>query len=623
MSLKTRITLLSVLTTFVVATILVTVGVISQRKMDARIADAVLTGNQLIWAQLLADQREHIAPAIDDFNNEFELRSAIKGGDRAEIAQYADRYVNLTRDSGRYQVLQIFDPQQTQLYGSEDNPALQGIDILLAPLVESGELQTGILATPAGEVFNVIAFPVQSRRKLLGMAIYAQRLDTVLQQFAQRSGFGVALAAPGGTMTAQAAFPKLAGVETLLPDIAGQQVTTVATAEHQFVFSAQPVVDANGLPVAHLLVARDDTEALAELQTFTTLSYLFALLAILAGVALLFFTLKRYLAPLQASAVTMTGIADGDLTTRVTVQGVAEIGVMEQAMDGMVIKLRDIVGNIARISSRIGDSASAMGTSVQDTHRDFAEQSSKGEAIFQAQREMAASINEVAQITEGAAAAARAIEQDADQGHSLLRRSGDSAQRLSSEMDQASHAIEGLNEHVEAVTAILNVIKGIAEQTNLLALNAAIEAARAGEQGRGFSVVADEVRSLARRTQDSTQEIEQIITQLQDGTSSTVQRIHAARDKVRDNAAQAGEVLTRFDQIKRRISELVTMSQSTASAVEQQSIVAREVSDNMAGIQALAERNSGRAGELLTTSQSLTELSGILRDITGRFRHQA
>jgi methyl-accepting chemotaxis protein len=622
MSLKTRITLLSVLTTFVVAAILVTVGVINQRHMDGRIADAVLTGNQLIWTQLLAEQREHIALAIDDFNKEFELRSAIKRNDQAEIAQYADRYLQLTRDSGRYQVLQIFDPLQSQLYGSEDNPALQGLATLLAPLAEADIPQTGILASAAGEVFNVVAFPVRSRRKLLGMAVYAKRLDTVLEQFALRSGFGVALAGPGGAITTQAAFPALADVQALLPASGGQRVTTVAADGHQYVFSAQPVSDANGQAMAQLLVARDDTEALAALQTFTALAYLFALLAIGAGVTVLFLALKRYLAPLQSSAATVARIAEGDLTTRVAVRGVAEIGAVERAMDGMVVNLRDMVGNIAQISSMIGDAATTMDSSAQDSHRDLNAQSSKGDAILQAQREMAASINEVAQITEGAAAAARAIEQDADQGHTLLRHSGDSAQRLSAEMDAASQAIEGLNDHVEAVTTILNVIKGIAEQTNLLALNAAIEAARAGEQGRGFSVVADEVRNLAGRTQDSTQEIELIITQLQDGTSGTVQRIHAARDKVRDNAAQASEVLSRFEHIKQRISELVSMSQSTASAVEQQSVVAREVSDNMADIQQLAEGNSRRAGSLLSTSQSLSNLSRMLGDITGRFRHQ-
>jgi methyl-accepting chemotaxis protein len=192
---------------------------------------------------------------------------------------------------------------------------------------------------------------------------------------------------------------------------------------------------------------------------------------------------------------------------------------------------------------------------------------------------------------------------------------------LAVEIDEVTHAIEGLNNHVEAVSGIVNVIKSIAEQTNLLALNAAIEAARAGEQGRGFAVVAGEVRGLASRTQDSTQEIEAIIERLQQGASEAVSRIASTRGKVHDNVAQTAEVLHRFEEIKASISELVAMGHSASSAVQEQSVVAREVSNNMRGIREAAERTQARSDALLSTSGSLQALSITLERMTHKFRY--
>jgi methyl-accepting chemotaxis protein len=620
MTLKTRITLISVLTTFLVAAILVIVALITENMTQQRAADAVLTGNRLIWEQLLADQMDRTAEGIAPFENEFELRSAIKQQDREGIREYAERFVNLTGDSGRYDLLQILDAEQQLLYSSNQAMRLDKLATLLDPVVSDRQVQHGILTTSDGTPMVVVAFPVESRRKLKGLALYGKRLDDVVARLAERSGAGIAVSTGG--LVAQSGLPEFSDLDALLPAIGEHAVTTARAAEREYVFSAQTISDATGAAIAHLLVARDDTEALREQRSTALLGDAVALLAIIAGMLVLFFSLKRYLAPLQKTAATVARIAKGDLTARVTVDGVAEIAELERAMDNMVVSLRDMVGNIGQVSGMIRSTAASMDECVGLAHQSIGEQNTRSDNISLSLSEMAASVQSESEVTEQAAGTAVAMRDEADQGHALLQRNVGAARQLSAEMDQVGSTLEGLNAHVGLVTEIVNVIKGIAEQTNLLALNAAIEAARAGEQGRGFAVVADEVRALAGRTQHSTTEIEQTIDKLLAGAADSVSRMQAARDHVRDNMDQAQNALQRFAGIKQRIDELVSINQTIAAAVEQQGIVARDVSDNMAGIQQLAQENGQRTDYLASTTHSLNELAGSLASITAQFRYQ-
>jgi methyl-accepting chemotaxis protein len=621
MSLRSRIILLSVLATVVVAGILETIGMVMLTRANERIADAVLTGNRLIWEQLLQDEQERIAGGIEAFDKEFELRTAIKQRDHAQIAEYANRYVNLSRDGGRYELLQIYDPDRRLLYSSSQRLGLSGISGLLSAVSESSRRASGILLGDDGRAMAVVAFPVNSRRGLLGIGAYAKPLDGVLERFAQRSGFGIALADGQSTLIADANFPQVGDLETFVTAPGVQGVDIVQAAGARFVLSSQPVRDLAGDPVVQLLVARDDTERLNELEVLNIAAQLGVLLSIIAGVGVLWLLLRRYLAPMQQTAEAASAIADGDLTVALQAQGVAEIGVLERAMNDMVQKLRGLVGQIATISSEVREFSVSMNAAIADTHQDLNDQTVNVEAISLALEQMAASIDEVLRVTEQTAATAYSIEAEAAQGHQLLHHSGEETRSLAVEIDEVTHAIEGLHDHVEAVSGIVNVIKSIAEQTNLLALNAAIEAARAGEQGRGFAVVAGEVRGLASRTQDSTQEIEAIIERLQHGAGEAVTRIASTRGKVHDNVAQTAEVLNRFEEIKASISELVAMGHSASSAVQQQSVVAREVSNNMRGIREAAERTQTRSDTLLSTSGSLQALSITLERMTHKFRY--
>lgn len=323
---------------------------------------------------------------------------------------------------------------------------------------------------------------------------------------------------------------------------------------------------------------------------------------------------------LRKRATLATEVFDNTLMQWIYTGRLSGVGAYELGLITQQAMLRTILGTVEDSAINLGDVANDNAGVVEQTRQGVQRQRDEIDQVATAMNEMAATVQEVAQNTQSAMNAANEATEQARSGALTVTEAIGVIENLSASVRQAQQVIQKLSEDSTSIGSVLEVITGIAEQTNLLALNAAIEAARAGEQGRGFAVVADEVRTLASRTQDSTQEIQAMIEQLQQGTKNAVQSMDQSREKteaVVGVAKQAGEALTG---ITRAVSQIADMNSHIATAAEEQSAVSEDINQNVVSINTLANQAASTAEQAAASSQDLENLAQQLQQAISQFK---
>ncbi|MUF02912.1 HAMP domain-containing protein [Pseudomonas sp. CCM 7893] len=342
----------------------------------------------------------------------------------------------------------------------------------------------------------------------------------------------------------------------------------------------------------------------------------------LLGLLLIWLTATGVTRPINSVAAMLKEIAsgDGDLTQRLAYGKKDELGELVNWFNRFLDKLQP---TIAQIKQSITE---ARGTADQSS--EIARQTSEGmqvqfreiDQVATASNEMSATAHDVANSASNAASAARGADQSAREGLSIIERSTRDITTLAEEVSKAVTEVEALAVNSEQIGSVLEVIRSIAEQTNLLALNAAIEAARAGESGRGFAVVADEVRNLAKRTQDSVEEIRLVIERIQGATRGVVATMHSSQSQAQNNAGQIQQAVQALGKISDAVTVISDMNLQIASAAEQQSAVAEEVNRNVSAIRTVTETLTGQATESAAISSQLNALASQQMKLMDQFR---
>ena len=313
-------------------------------------------------------------------------------------------------------------------------------------------------------------------------------------------------------------------------------------------------------------------------------------------------------------------IAQGDLTARVHIAGKDEMADIGSGLNHMVQAFGESLAQVERSSSSVSDAATRLSASIDRAKLSMNAQQGETEQVATAINEMTASVADVAQNTEGAARAAEQASQASGKGLGVMQQTRQTIEALAGEVDLSAQKVAALAVHSQEIGGVIEVIRNIADQTNLLALNAAIEAARAGEQGRGFAVVADEVRTLASRTQNSTAEIQRIIQQLQTATNAAVEQMKAGKERAQDCLTSADQTSSSLDAINEGVESIVGMNTQIASAAVQQHAVSEDINRNVTEIRNGTFLLMEGIEDNAVTADELSLLAGELRTVVGRFK---
>ncbi len=366
------------------------------------------------------------------------------------------------------------------------------------------------------------------------------------------------------------------------------------------------------------------SQMLVERQAHATALRNLVLGMLLGALALLAYTFAGIYQALRQGITELVSVtaaaAQGDLSRRADMRGRDEIADIGRSLDEMLNAFGRSLREVDQASNAVAQASGALATSIGQARSTMQAQQGETDQVATAITEMTASVADVATNTEGAVAAAQQADQATREGTRVMQQTQQAIEALAADVDLSATKVAALENHSQAIGGVIAVIRTIAEQTNLLALNAAIEAARAGEQGRGFAVVADEVRTLASRTQTSTEEIRRIIEQLQNATTEAVGQMQASRGHALSGVEAAEQARVSLASIGAAVERIVDVNVQIASAAEQQAAVSEEINRSTTGIRTSTLQVLTGIQSDAGTAERLAGLSQDLSSVVARFR---
>ena len=616
LTLKNRLLLATTVCTLLVAvTFWVTQRISLGHQLELK-AETNIAYTGALWSAVSGTRFDSMETETQGLTRNKDALNALKEGDVAALKEAAVPTFNRVSASGAVDGLMISDLSGKQLL-SMGRQATTGLTQAVA---QEQKVRRELVLDGEGRPALALAFPLYYRGKAKGVGVYLVGLEQVAEQIAGNANSAVAIIGEDGKLLYATDPQQASNIDWSALTGGEARWETIAAADRYYSTTLVPLPGFDGQSAAFLALERDVTAVTRNVDRIGMIQNIAVVAVVLLAIVVVYRQISNAFRPLGKAAEAMAAIASGDLSVEVTCNSNNEIAQMLAGMQAMREYLRGIIGAIHRATGDLNQVANEARQVAERSMSGAMQQKEDTDSVATAMTEMASTVHSVAGNASEAAEAARNADGQAKQGQSIVQATVTAIRSLADEVRSGAEAIERVRQESDAIGQILDVIRGIAEQTNLLALNAAIEAARAGEQGRGFAVVADEVRTLASRTQTSTTEIQAMIERLQKGTQQAVGVMESSRQRAEVSESQVQSAGNALDAITAAVSHISAMNTQIANAAAEQGRVAEEINRNVINISEVAEQTVVGAGQSSAANEHITGLAGELQGLVGRFK---